>query len=166
MDWKMELVDRLKNHRYQKCAQDTLPVLIQQEKDHVEEIRRFLDGADPKRQTGKSLEYQLMSCLALIRELKRNLSRASESVWEMEAGLSTLSETDRMILDSFYIYPAKGCVDRLCDSLCYGKSTIYRLRDIALARLAVELYGIGDSLKQRDLEPLIRMDDQEEAATE
>ena len=76
-----------------------------------------------------------------MKKLKTSLVYATDWVSKVERGLSALSDEDRLILDRFYINPAKGNVDRLCGELHLEKSTVYDRKDKALRRYTLARYG-------------------------
>ena len=46
-----------------------------------------------------------------------------------------------LILDRFYIHPARGNAGRLCEELCMERANVYRRKDQALRRFTMALYG-------------------------
>lgn len=78
-------------------------------------------------------------------KLLRNLDRAKLWVEFMDKGLAVLTEDERHILDRFYINPAKGNVDRLCEELFVEKTALYKRKDAAPRRFTLALYGCTES---------------------
>lgn len=48
-------------------------------------------------------------------------------------------------MDRFYINPAKGNLDRLCEELFLEKSAAYRRKDAALRKFTIALCGVTES---------------------
>ena len=92
-----------------------------------------------------SREDWILGCMVKKEKLLRNLDRAKLWVEFMDKGLAVLTEDERHILDRFYINPAKGNVDRLCEELFVEKTALYKRKDAALRKFTVALYGCAES---------------------
>lgn len=90
-------------------------------------------------------EDKLLSNIVHRQELERRL--ADTQIWlaTVDRALDLLAREDRLILERFYIHPAKGNVDRLCEELAIEKAGIYNRKDKALRRLTIAIYGIVES---------------------
>ena len=60
------------------------------------------------------------------------------------AGLEVLTDDERKVLDRFYINPARGNVDRLCEEFGIEKSQVYARKDSALHHFTICLYGCAE----------------------
>ena len=83
----------------------------------------------------------MLSNIAHREELERALEQAQKWIDLVDAGLEILSEEERLVLDRFYVHPARGNVDRLCGELCIEKSQAYSKKDAALRHFTISLYG-------------------------
>ena len=86
----------------------------------------------------------MLSNIVHREELERSLEQAKMWVALVDAGLETLSAEERLILNRFYIHPAKGNVDRLCGELGVEKSQVYARKDAALHHFTISLYGCSE----------------------
>ena len=59
----------------------------------------------------------------------------------VDSALAILNSEELLILDRFYISPARGNVDRLCMELGIEKSQVYARKDSALHHFTLSLYG-------------------------
>ena len=87
----------------------------------------------------------MVNNIARREELKLAMKEARSWVKIVDSGLAVLDEEERHILDRFYIHPAKGNVDRLCDELHLEKTRVYELKDKALRHFALALYGVVET---------------------
>ncbi len=74
--------------------------------------------------------------------LKLNLRTAQTLLQMIDAALATLSEQEREILNEFYINKREGHAERLCHRFCVEKSKVYTMKDEALRKMAIGMYGV------------------------
>ncbi len=140
MNWKYEAMERLRQYEAKKRALKSIPEEITRLETAMASIRSATaDG--PVKGGGSGREDMLLSNIVHREELGRALEQARIWVRLVDAGLELLSPEERLILDRFYINPAKGNVDRLCGELGVEKSQVYSKKDAALRRFTISLYG-------------------------
>ena len=74
-------------------------------------------------------------------KLETSLAYAKAWVARVDRGLDVLNGEERHVLDRFYINPAKGNVDRLCEELHLEKTAVYTRKDAALRKYTLARYG-------------------------
>lgn len=62
----------------------------------------------------------------------------------IERGLKALNDTERLVLDRFFIHRSKDHIDRLIQELGVEQSQIYRIKDQALYNFTINMYGIEE----------------------
>ncbi len=138
MDWKQEAVDRLRSYGLRKQALEAIP-------RQIEEVRLRREGIGAVRTDRVAVsggrEDRMFHTLAYQQALEQRLEVTQAWVSGMEAALAALSDEERLVLDRFYIHPARGNVDRLCEELCVERASVYRRKDQALRRFTMALYG-------------------------
>ena len=77
-------------------------------------------------------------------ELSDNYEIISRKVKVMENALDVLSETEKLILDRFYIHRIPKCAECLADELHCEIANVYKLKDKAVKRVARCLSGIAE----------------------
>lgn len=87
-------------------------------------------------------EAALLANIAERQELGRKLKQTRELVSLTEDALAGLTETDRVVLDHFFINRKKGHVETLEEELHVERTQVYRLRNSALIEFARRLYGV------------------------
>ena len=73
--------------------------------------------------------------------LKINAKIALSRVDNIESALKILTPDERAIIDKFFINPTEDPVMDLCEILNYERQMIYRLRQSALEKLEIALFG-------------------------
>lgn len=87
-------------------------------------------GGDNKR------EEMLLENLCKRNELQANYDCTRMEVANIENRLSQLSEEDRFILETFFVYKQYNPVERLCEALHLEQAQVYRRREKALKNYA------------------------------
>lgn len=145
MDWKAIAIDDLREYNVRRQSLEALPLQIAEMEAETTAIRSS-GNMDAVRSGGSgSREDWILGCMVKKEKLLRNLDRAKLWVEFMDKGLAVLTEDERHILDRFYINPAKGNVDRLCEELFVEKTALYKRKDAALRRFTLALYGCTES---------------------
>lgn len=145
MNWKKEAIDKLKEYNARKQAIASIPMEIAQLESAVRGIRSASADGVAISGGGSGREDMLLSNICKREELKRSLAVAKVWVSQVDTALTVLNQEERLILDRFYINPARGNVDRLCGELNVEKPTIYRRKDDALRHFTICLYGCTEN---------------------
>lgn len=141
MDWKREAADKLRKYQAKKESLRSIPEEIQMYEEMFNGIRSASADSTPVAGGGSTREDMLLSNITNREELKLALKQARRWVGIVDRGMAVLSEEERLILDRFYIHPAKGNVERICGELGVEKASVYRRRDAALQHFTIALYG-------------------------
>lgn len=144
-DWKISAIEKLKQYEAKRQALDIIPMQIAEIESTMTSIRSGANIAPVSggKSTGK--ENMLLSCIVQKEELQRNLDRVKLWIEFVEKGLAVLDQDERLVLDRFFIHPAKGNIDRLCGELFIEQSQVYKRRDKALRKFTIALYGCVES---------------------
>lgn len=140
MDWRKEAAEELREYEAKKTALHSLPEDIAQLKAGA----YGLGGASnsvPVKGGGSTWEGKQIDRIVRHEKLETSLRHVTEWVEKVETGLAILDAEERLVLDRFFIHPAKGNVDRLCGELGLEKSAVYNRRDTALRKYTLARYG-------------------------
>lgn len=140
MNWKIESRDELREYEAKRQATVSIPEDLRQLKAEMVKLGGS-SRATPVIGGGSLWEDRQINLIVRIEKLKTSLGYAKDWVTKVERGLSALTDEERLILDRFYIKPAKGNVDSLCEELCLEKSTVYDRKDKALRHYTLARYG-------------------------
>lgn len=140
MNWKAEATRDLKSYPQRKQAVDNLKERI----EILEEQFVSLKGVSVGEPVRGGLSKQEQKWLDNISERERlgfSLKIAEELIRLTEKGLEVLTGRERKVLEGFYINPQENHVDLLCEELHFEKSSLYRLKDDALRKFTIAMYG-------------------------
>ena len=141
MNWKYEAMEKLKSYNAKKQALRSIPEEIARLELEMRSIRSAASDGTPVSGGGSGREDRYLSNIVHREELSRSLEQAKVWVSLVDAGLAILSQEERLVLDRFYINPARGNVDRLCGEMGIEKSQVYARKDSALHHFTISLYG-------------------------
>lgn len=141
MNWKIEAVDKLRQYEAKKQSLKSIPEETARLESAMKSIRSATSDGTPVHGGGSGREDMMLSNIVHREELDRALEQAQIWVGLVDAGLELLTDEERLILDRFYVHPAKGNVEKLCEALNVEKSQVYTKKDNALRRFTICLYG-------------------------
>ena len=143
LNWGVFAIQRLKDYNSRLNAFDSLKEQISALEDSFEAVRSSQTDKLPI-QGGNinNREDILIDNIATREELSINLELVNREIEITEKGLDVLSDTERQILNLFYMERPKGYIDRLCDELFISKTELYRQKDAALKKFTRACYGI------------------------
>ena len=144
-DWKISAIEKLKQYEAKQQALEIIPMQIAEIESTMTSIRSGANIAPVSGSKGTGKENMLLSCIVQKEELQRNLDRVKLWIEFVEKGLAVLDQDERLVLDRFFIHPAKGNIDRLCGELFIEQSQVYKRRDKALRKFTIALYGCVES---------------------
>lgn len=143
MDWKKEAINDLKNYLSRKNSILSMSEQIQMLDAKMERVKGFSADSPVMGGASKS-EDVLINCIAEKDRLTTNIEIAKKQIAMVERGLTFLSDDERTVLTMFFINRPSNHIDRLCDELGYEKSRIYEIKDQALHKFTIAMYGIVD----------------------
>lgn len=141
MNWKKEAVNDLRTYPQRKESIENIRERIKV----LEEQFTSLHGisTDTPVMGGMSrAEEKMLNNISERERLASSLKIAEDLVKLTEKGLDVLDKRERQVLEGFYFEKSDNHVERLCRELNVEKSTLYRIKDIALVKFTRALYGI------------------------
>ena len=132
MNWKKEAENDLRSYMRRKDSLQNIRDKIASLDDRMQSIR----GGESRAQEN------LINCIAEKERLGHTRAAVARLVKLVERGLAGLSDQERRVLELFYIQRQAGHVERLMDELHVEQTQIYRIKDAALYKFTVTLYGI------------------------
>ena len=140
MNWKSESKEELREYEAKRIAVESIPEEIRQLKGQMVKLGGS-SSSSPVKGGGSQWEDRQINLIVKMEKLKTSLGYARDWVARVERGLAALTDEERLILDRFYINPAKGNVDRLCGELHLEKTAVYCRNDAALRKYTLARYG-------------------------
>lgn len=145
MNWKYEAIEKLKEYSAKKQSLESIPEEMARLESAMQSIRSATADGTPVSGGGSGREDMMLSNIVHREELARSLEQARKWVSLVDSGLESLSADEKKILSRFYISPARGNVDALCEELGVEKAQVYRRRDSSLRHFTLCLYGQTES---------------------
>ncbi len=103
-----------------------------------------LHGGEIKKSPSGGAEDRLLDNIVERQRLELNLHSTRRLLKLIRRGLNALSEDEKQVLESFYIRRTSDYIDRLSETLCCERPTLYRLKDRALYNFTRAMYGITE----------------------
>lgn len=145
MDWKREAADKLRCYEARRTSLERAREEMRRLEGDMVRIRSAAADGTPVSGGTCGREDAMVSNITRRGELKVAMRTAAAWVRAVDGALAVLDEEERRTLDRFYIHRAKGNVERLCDELHLEKSRVYELKDKALRRFTLALYGVVET---------------------
>ncbi len=139
MNWEREMIERLKKYEKRIKAIDNLKERIVYLQESMESIKPVMTDKDPIKGGTTKQEDVLINRIMEKDLLLDNLKFCEFEVKEIQKALKTLTETEAEIINMFYINTCR--VQTICEKLGYEKSQVYNIRNIALKKMTLFLYG-------------------------
>lgn len=144
MNWQKEAVNDLKAYVARKNSIESMREKIKELEAKAVRLNSVSNDVPVQGGAAKN-EDMLINNIVERDKLGENIRIAQRFIESVDRGLEVLSADERKVLDGFYMAPViTRKVDRLCDELHFEKSRIYQIKDTALRRFTVAMYGIID----------------------
>lgn len=145
VNWQKEAIDDLRRYPALRQSLDSIRERRAALDLQAGAVRSsFRDAAPVSGGGGSGAEDKLIACIMERERLAANYKAVSKLVRQIEIALSLLGEDEQLALERFYIHHQDRHVERLCEELGYEKSNVYELKDRALRRFTIAMYGILD----------------------
>lgn len=141
MDWRREAKEKLQQHEAKKNALLNVREEIENLESAFSGIRSASADGTPVAGGGSTREDIMLNNIFRRSELEKARNRAQTDVEQVEKALAQLTDSERLILERFYIHPRKNNVRQICEDLHIEQPTAYRWRDSALRHFTIAMYG-------------------------
>lgn len=140
--WQRLTIELLREINLKRQALSNIQGRLSYLKDEMERVKGPVLNTTPVQ--GGALnkeEERRLNNMALRAELAENAKKLKRELDTFDYAWEGLTENEQLVLTYFYMQQQRDCVARLMDQLGYEKSKIYYLRNEALYKLTVLLYG-------------------------
>lgn len=144
MKWKDCAIADLRKYMDMKESLQNIPERIQSAELRIKSIQSSTTGATPVQGGGSQMEEALVNNIVERDRLKLVYHATLKLVRLIERGLDGLTKEERICLDGFFIIRPKDYIDDLVKRLGYERTQIYRLKDAALYKFTIRMYGIEE----------------------
>ena len=144
MNWKQEAKEKLRRYGAMRIATINIPQELKRLEIDACSIRSARTDGSTVEGGGSKREQAMINNILHRQELTWTLEQAQMWLQITDRALTALTNEERQILHSLYIYPEKGGVERLCKELGLESSSVYRRRDKALKHFTMAYYGVEE----------------------
>ena len=137
--WKAFAIDELTIYPAKKEALTSIPERIRELKSEFASLGS--PSADKISVQGGGGNDKAMNNIVQREKLACSLAEAVRFTSRVERCLTILTDEEKEILTRCFIHPEKGAVERIANARGLDKSTVYRMREEALWKFTVAMYG-------------------------
>lgn len=140
--WEKLVIEQLRDIELKKSAYCNVLGRIQRLKDESGKVKGTVLSTTPVMggQLNKEEERRLNN-LSLCEELSTNARKLKKEINLFNQAWEQLDKNDQLVLTYFYINRSRDYIDRLMQILNYEKRKVYYLKDEALYKLTLLIYG-------------------------
>ena len=137
--WKLLAIEELETYPAKKEAMTTIPERLRELESAFVSIGS--PSADKVAVQGGGGNDKVLNNIVQRDKLSQNLAEVVRFTARVERGLAVLGDDENEILSRCYIHPERGAVERIANARGLDKSTVYRMRDDALRKFTIAMYG-------------------------
>ena len=141
VDWKRVAIDDLRSYALQKDS-------LASTKELAESIAKRLQspsggGYDREPVMGgcSTVEDRWIAGIVEKELLWEAYETTAQHISRIEHALAMLSDDERLVLELFYINRPRRYIDELCERLCVEQSRVYQIKDKALSKFTLAMFG-------------------------
>ena len=144
MNWKMIAVDTLEHYLDLLTAVQNLQDQIRTAEMQMTSVRSATADGTAVHGGGCGREDMLLNCITERDKLQEIQAITCGRVKTIERALNKLTDTERDVLNVFYIEGQKYAADAIKDKYHVEKSEAHRMKVRALKRFARLMYGVTE----------------------
>lgn len=141
MDYRKQVIERLRNLNEERAALINLPEQIKALEMQFTALRAVRTDSEPVKGGTNHREDALISNIAEREERVADLEWTKHEVAILERNIAALKPNEQRALDLFYIYAERQAAERLAEELGYSVAQVHRIKTAAVENLARRLYG-------------------------
>ncbi|MBR4973845.1 MAG: hypothetical protein IKY45_05225 [Clostridia bacterium] len=140
MNWKKEAANDLKSYPQRKKSLTNIRERINLLEEQFVSLKGI--STDTPVMGGMSRQEEKMLNNISERECLEFSLKITERLVELtEKGLEVLEKRERQILEGFFFERSENNVERMCERFYLEKSRLYEIKDIALRKFTIAMYG-------------------------
>lgn len=144
MRWSDCAVQDLKKFAGLKASIDNIEERIEALEMRFTGIKSSKTDKIPVHGGGSKWEDYMLDNIVERERLKILLEADRKITGIIERGLKALNDTERLVLDRFFIHKRKDHIGLLIEEIGVEQSQIYRIKDQALYKFTIHMYGIEE----------------------
>ena len=143
MNWKAEAIKDLKSYPQRKESIENIKERIKILDEQFTSLKGISVG-EPVMGGFSRQEEKMLDNISERERLGFSLKVAEALVELTEKGLDVLDKKERAVIEGFYINRQDNHVDVLCERLHFEKTRLYEIKDNALRKFTMAMYGTVD----------------------
>ena len=141
MNWKRETIQDLKDFKYLQEYVAKYPRLMAELHEDLTSLKGICNKEAVSGGGSSKTEDAWINIIAKKDQIKVNHNVKVLKYKRIKESLDILSEQERITLDYFYIEKRKNHIGELMRRFYIEKSAVYDLKNEALRKLAISMYG-------------------------
>ncbi len=137
-------IQDLKKYKMLKVSIENLEDKIRYLNDDFDSIKGVCSSKTPTASGGNKREDYLLSNIVERERLTMNYKTTKKLLDIIDNGLDALTNNEKMVLDYFFISRPKNHLERLSQELHLERSQVYKLKESALYKFTISMYGVSD----------------------
>jgi hypothetical protein len=146
MNWKDAAVDDLRTYAAKKRSLESMVEQIKALNMQLTTVKGAMSDTRPVNGGGSHYEDRILNNIVKRDRLALTYHATKRLLILVDKGLSGLDDDERLVLDKFFVHKVHGenHVYVLMDKLGYEKSAVYNLKDDALYKFTISMYGLPE----------------------
>lgn len=142
MKWKECAITDLRKYTGMQESLMNIPEKIKVLEIRFKSIKSAASDRTPVQGGGSHMEDAMLDNIVERERLKLLYQADRRLVKLIERGLESLTKEEQLVLDLFYINRPKRYLDEISKRLGYEQAQIYRIKNNALYKFTINMYGI------------------------
>lgn len=143
-NWERQSIEDLQSYEKKKQSISNITEQIEILNMQYTALRGQAFDSSPIQGGGSRMEDHLLDNIVKRERLQMNLSAVKRMVHLIERGLRSLDEKEREMLEVFFVNRPARHIDLLRDKYHVEQSEVYRMKDEALYKFTIGMYGMSD----------------------
>jgi ArpU family phage transcriptional regulator len=144
MNWKQEAANDLITYTRKKDSLENMRQQMGALKSQFISISGAATDKQPVMGGASQLEDRQLDNIVKRQRLNLTYQATKRIVDIIERGIAGLTEQERKVIERFYIYRTKDYIERLMSETGYEQAQIYRIKNDAIYKFTLFMYGITD----------------------
>ena len=140
MNWKKEAANDLRTYLQRKQACENIRERIKILDEQFVSLKGMSTDTPVKGGLSRQ-EEKMLDNISERERLEFSLKVAQSLIELTERGLANLDKAERAVLEGFYFEQIENRVEKLCERFHFEKTRLYEIKDNALRKFTVAMYG-------------------------
>lgn len=145
MNWKQEAINDLRSVETKRQSLSSIKERISALECEFQSIKCVqTDSVSIKGGSTSCVEDHMLNNIVERERLTHTYNATEKLVNLIERGFAELTDDEQAVLDKFFIHREHGHVETLIEELHLEKTSIYQIKDKAIYKFTISMYGISE----------------------